>query len=163
MMRQVRVIPLAVLCCWVVGCGSSPTSPPAKNSPEKAAVHRVIETMQVEQTQLKKAWQQSASEGKTPTPTDFYFVEVATLEKVDLAGCPADFTEAFRNMIRARQRQLRVATKYKTEVPRWEAWSLIERLGDSPDMPVHEREIVAAAKEYNAAWDNLGSVCARYK
>jgi hypothetical protein len=119
--------------------------------------------MHAEQTQLEQAWKQSASEGKMPTPTDFYFVEVATLEKVDLTGCPADFTDAFRNLIQARQRQLRVATKYKIEVPKWEAWSVIERMGSSSDMPVHEREIVAAAKDYNAAWDNLGAVCARYK
>ena len=162
-MRPVCAI-LAGLSCWASGCGTPAPPPAAAEAPAgRAAVHRVVEGMQAEQARLKGAWQRSASEGKTPAPADFIFVEVSMLEKVDLTGCPADFTDVFRGLIRARQRQLRAANKYKAEVPQWEAWVAIERQGDAPDLPAHEREIAAAGAAYGTAWDELGRVCARYK
>ena len=154
----------------IFGCGSSsPPPPPAQaqaadgNAAERAAVRQVLQTMQAKNDRMKAAWQQSVTEGKTPAPTDFFFVEVASLQEADLTGCPADFRESFQALVRSRQRQLRAAETYKGEVPGWDAWTLIERKGDAPDAPPHEREIAAAARHGDAAWQNLGAVCARYK
>lgn len=162
-MRSALATAFAVLFCSAAGCGKPAAPAAAEAPPGRAAVHRVIGVLQAEQEGRKAAWQQSVAEGKTPAPADFFFVEVAELEKVSLTDCPADFAEAFRALIRVRQRQLRAANRYKAEVPRWETWVAIERQGEAPDLPAHEREIAAAAAAYGAAWDELGRVCARYR
>lgn len=153
-----------VLLASVAGCGTPPAPPPAPPGGDagRAAVHRVVGEMHAGQTARSAAWDQSVREGKTPTPTAFFDVEVAALERAELRGCPADFATAFRELVEARRRQLRAATRYAAEVPAWDRWVLVERQGVAAGQPAHEREIAEAARAYDAAWDRLGAVCARY-
>jgi hypothetical protein len=141
----------------VSGCG--PSGERAGLSAEARAIHRVFDQRDQMARELDGLPEQVAREQAVKR----FGRLVASQERRDLTGCPADFRAAFADVLDGNRRILRVLSTYRDEYPTSEDVALVRLLSPTdPDLTPAERDILRAYAEAEAATNTLYAIAERY-